>query len=189
VLFGATCPTGTVYREPFTSDPIADGTFLPLIGPYAYSPTTSTLSLTSGSPNTQLWIGARPAWTSYTISLSVRIDSSGGNGGITFRMESTPASPGNDDGEMYYAGIGTNAVYFGTETNGTWKSLDGPSASFSVGTFYPLVITAKGSSLSLSAGGTLYVGSFPDSTFTFGSFGLRTYSSGMTYGAITVTCD
>ena len=116
------------------------------------------------------------------------VDSSGGNGGITFRMESTPASPSNNGGDMYFAGIATNQVLLGTE-NGSWTELAGPSATFAVGTFYTLEVTATGSTLSLSVNGTAYVTNDTDTTFTYGSFGLRAYSSGMTFGAISVTCE
>jgi hypothetical protein len=189
VTFGATCSAGTTYTEPFTSDPVASGTFLPLIGPYSYSASSKTISLTSGSPNTQLWIGARPSWTSYTIRVPVRIDSAGGNGGINFRMVSTPASPANNAGQMYFAGIATDQALLGVENNTNGTAFAGPSATFAVGTFYTLQVTANGSSLSLSVDGTAYVTNYNDGTFTFGSFGLRTFSSGMTYGPITVTCN
>jgi hypothetical protein len=190
VIFGATCPTGMTYVEPLTSDPVARGTFTQLIGPYAYNAASSTISLGAGSPNTQLWIGARPSWTSYTLSVQVRLDTAtaGGNGGVTFRMESTPASPANNAGQMYFAGIATNQVILGVE-NGNWTELQGPAATFVVGTFYTLQVTANGSSLSMSVDGTPYVTSYTDGTFTFGSVGLRTYASGMTYGSIRVTCN
>jgi hypothetical protein len=188
VIFGATCPTGTTYVEPFTSDPIADGTFTSLVGAYTYNASTDTLSLGASSANTQLWIGARPSWTSYTLTTQVRIDSTGGNGGVTFFMESTPSSPSNNAGAMYYAGIATNQVVLGIE-NGDWTELEGPSATFAVGTFYPLQVTAKGGSLSVSVNGTAYVTNLTDSTYTFGGFGLRTYASGMTFGSIRVACN
>jgi hypothetical protein len=188
VIFGAACPTSTTYTEPFTSDPVADGTFVSLIGPSTYNPSSSTLSLQAGSPNTQLWIGARPSWANYTIAVPVRIDTSGGNGGLTFRMVSTPSSPANNAGQMYFAGIATNQVLLGIE-NGNWTELEGPSATFAEGTFYTLQVTASGSALSLSVNGTAYVTSDTDTTFTYGSFGLRTYSSGMTFGTISVTCE
>jgi hypothetical protein len=187
VVFGATCPTGTTYTEPFTSDPVANGTFLSLLGPSTYNASSSTFSLQTGSPNTQLWIGDRPTWANYTIIVPVRIDTTGGNGGLTFRMESTPASPANNAGQMYYAGIAPNQVILGIE-NGSWTELQGPSATFAVGTFYTLQVTVIGSALSLSVGGTAYVTSEADTSFTFGSFGLRTYSSGMTFGPINVSC-
>jgi hypothetical protein len=184
-IFSATCPTGTIYTAPFTTDPIADGTFTSLIGAYTYGSSTKTLSLASGNPNTQLWIGARPSWTNYTVTVPVRIDTTGGNGGLTFRMESTPPSPSNNAGQMYFAGIATNQALVGVE-NGNWTELVGQSATFDVGMFYMLQVTVNGTSLSLSVSGTTYAAT--DSTYAFGSFGLRTYSSGMTFGAIRVTC-
>jgi hypothetical protein len=102
-------------------------------------------------------------------------------------MESTPAAPSNNAGQMYYAGIATNQVILGLE-NGNWTEFKGPSATFAVGTFYTLSVTASGTSFTVSVDGTPYITSYVDSTYTFGSFGLRSYASGMTYGAITVTC-
>jgi Domain of Unknown Function (DUF1080) len=188
VAFGATCPTGTTFTEPFTADPVASGTFAPLIGPYTYNSASSTLSLTAGNPNTQMWIGARDSWTNYTITAQIRIDSTGGNGGITFRMESVPTSPANNAGQMYYAGIATNQAILGLE-NGSWTEFEGPTATFTVGTFYTLVVVANGGSLSMSVDGTSYATNYTDSTFSVGSIGLRTYASGMTFGAISVVCN
>jgi hypothetical protein len=188
VIFGPSCLSGATYTEPFTSDPVADGTFLPLAGSSSYDAAHHTVSLAASSANTQLWIGPRPSWTSYTVSAPVRMDTANGNGGFTFRMESTPAAPSNNAGQMYYAGIATNQVILGLE-NGNWTEFSGPSATFVVGTFYTLAITANGSSLSVSVDGTSYITSYADTTYAFGSFGLRTYASGMTYGAITVTCQ
>jgi hypothetical protein len=189
VAFGPDCPSGTTYTEPFTSDPVADGTFLPLAGSSTYDAVHNTVSLASSSANTQLWIGPRPTWASYTVSARVRIDAttSNGNGGFTFRMESTPASPSNNAGQMYYAGIATNQVILGIE-NGNWTEFSGPSATFVAGTFYTLSVTASGSALSVSVDGTTYITNYADATYTLGSIGLRTYASAMTYGAITVTC-
>ena len=189
-IFGATCPTGTVYTEPFTSDPVADGTFISLIGPSSYSASTHTLSLTAGNLNTQLWIGPRPNWTNYTVSVPIRIDSatSAGNGGLNFRMQSVPNAPANNAGQMYFAGIGTGQVVLGIE-NGDWTEFVGPSATFAVGTYYTLQVTVKGNAISVGVNGTSYATNYTDSTYTFGSIGLRTYAAGMTYGAITVTCN
>jgi hypothetical protein len=191
VSFGTTCPTGTTYNEPFSSDPVASGTFIPLIGSYTYNTGSNTLSVTGGNPNAQLWIGARDSWTNYTLTAQVRIDSidgSGGNGGITFRMESTPSSPANNAGQMYYAGISLNQAILGIE-NGNWTEFTGPSATFVTGTFYTLQVVANGSSLSMSVNGTSYATNVADATYSVGSFGLRAFSSSVTYGAITVTCN
>src|SRR5271170_4755084 len=73
VLFGPTCPLGTAYTEPFTSDPIADGTFIGLAGTSVYNAATHTFSLQAGSPNTQVWIGSRPNWKNYTIAVPIRV--------------------------------------------------------------------------------------------------------------------
>jgi hypothetical protein len=89
---------------------------------------------------------------------------------------------------MYFAGIATNQVLLGLE-NGNWTEFTGPSATFSVATFYTLQVTVSGSLISVSVNGTAYATNYNDATYAFGSFGLRTYSSGMTYGAITVTCN
>ena len=188
VTFGASCPTATVYSEPLTSDPIADGVFTSLIGPSTYNSASDTISLGTGTPNTQLWIGPRPSWANYTISVPVRIDTANGNGGLNFRMESTPTNPPNDSGQMYFAGLTPALVQLGIENNG-WNQIASQAGTFAQGTFYTLQVTAQGSSISVSVDGTAYITNHTDTTFTFGSFGLRTYNSGMTFGAITVTCQ
>jgi hypothetical protein len=188
-VFPATCPTGTIYVEPFTSNPVTSGTFLPLVGPWTYNSGSQTISLQTGAPNTQLWIGPRPSWTNYTISVPIRLDTGGGNAGINFRMVSTPETPTNDSGQMYFAGIATNQVLLGIQNGGNWTEFSGPMATFSVGSFHMLQVTAQGNQLSVSVDGTTYASQVMDGTFSFGSLGLRTYKCGMTFGTITVTCD
>jgi hypothetical protein len=193
VIFGPTCPTGTIYTEPFSSDPVADGTLIPLAGTSVYNAASNTFSLNEGNPNTQVWIGARPSWTNYTISVPMRIDTtingSGQNAGISFRMESTPPDPAPDNsGEMYFVGISSGEVEFGTLT-GSWTQISAMNATFVEGTFYTFEISVNGSTINVSVDGTSYVTNVSDSSFAFGSFGLRTWESGATYGAITVTCD
>jgi hypothetical protein len=186
-LFGATCPTGTVYTEPWAEDPFASGQWTNIVGLETYnaSSTPASESLRSGGPNTQMWIGTRPSWTNYTISVPIRIDTGGGNGGLTFRMQSVGRA--NDSGQMYYAGISTNQVILGIENNG-WRQFGGSTATFAPGTFYTLQVVVAGSTLSVSVDGANTV-TFTDSTFAFGSLGLRTFVVGMTFGPISVTCD
>jgi hypothetical protein len=187
ILFGPTCTGGTVYTDPFTTNPVTGGTWTFLVGPWTYNGPGS-VSLVAGKPNTQLWIGPRPAWTDYSISVPVRIDVGGGNGGINFRMQSTPASPANDSGKMYYAGIDTTQVILGKESSG-WTMFDMPPATFAPGTFYTLLVSAAGNQLSVSVDGVPYIKNYMDGSFTFGSIGLRSYNIGMTYGPVTVTCN
>ncbi len=91
---------------------------------------TSTEALSTGNPNTQMWIGARPSWTNYTISVPVRLDSGAGDGGINFRMQS--AGTGNDSGQMYYAGITSGGVELGMENNG-WTGFASSPATYAQG--------------------------------------------------------
>jgi Galactose binding lectin domain/Stigma-specific protein, Stig1 len=186
-LFAATCPTGTVYTASWAEDPFASGQWTNIVGPETYNAasTPPSESLPSGNPNTQMWIGTRPAWTNYTISVPIRLDTAGGNGGLNFRMQSVGAA--NDSGQMYYAGINSTQVVLGMENNG-WTQFGGSVATFAQGTFYTLQVVVAGSSLSVSVDGANTV-TFTDSTFAFGSFGLRTFVVGMTFGPITVTCD
>ena len=192
MIFGPTCPSGTTYTEPFSSDPLADGTFIPLAGSSAYNSGSDTFSLELGNPNAQVWVGARPSWGNYTISVPIRIDttidSSGQNAGISFRMESTPDPAPDNSGQMYYAGIFSDCVQLGTLT-GSWTLLSSVDGTFNEGTFYTLQVSLSGSTIDVSVDGTVYVSNLVDSTLTFGSFGLRTWEAGATYGAVTVTCD
>jgi hypothetical protein len=116
------------------------------------------------------------------------MDSGSGNGGINFRMESTPPTPGNDAGKMYYAGIDTTQVILGEENTG-WTAFALQPETFNKGTFYTLAVTAAGNALTVSVDGVPYITNYMDGTFSFGGIGLRTYNIGMTYGAVTVTCN
>jgi 3-keto-disaccharide hydrolase len=188
VGFGDTCPTGTVYTESWGEDPFASGVWTPIVGTQTYNggSVPPDESLASGNPNTQMWIGPRPSWTNYTISVPIRLDTpSGGNGGINFRMQSV-ATP-NDSGQMYYVGIDTGEVQLGIENNG-WMEFASTPATFGLGIFYTLEVAVSGSSISVTVDGANMT-TYSDSTFAFGSFGLRTFVVGMTYGPVTVTCN
>jgi hypothetical protein len=161
------------------------------VGSATYNASTSPLSesLLIGNPNTQMWIGARPSWANYTISVPVRMDSGAStndNGGINFRMQSVGTA--NNDGAMYFAGIGTNQVLLGVETNGNWSEFVANSGTYNVGTFYTLQVVVSGSTITVSVNGGNTL-TYTSTTYATGSFGLRAYALGMTYGPVTVTCD
>ncbi len=192
--FGPTCPAGTVYSDTFATNPLTSGNWTTLIGPVTYDSTNHLLALAQGNPNTQVWIGARPAWTNYTVSVQIRVDSAYvdasyyGNSGINFRIEDPgPTNPPNDSGKMYFAGITSAQVLLGIENTG-WTQLALVPASFTLGTFHTLTVGAKGSSLSVAVDGVTYA-TVTDTTFSTGGIGLRTYLSSATYGAMTVTCN
>ena len=193
--FGTTCPAGTLYGDSFVTDPVTSGNWTILIGPITYDSTNDLLRLAQGNPNTQVWIGARPAWTNYTVSVQMRLDSTTtsdagylGNGGINFRIvDPGPANPPNDSGKMYFAGINATQVLMGIENTG-WTQLANVPATFTLGTFYTLTVSAKGTTLSFAVDGTTYA-TVTDTTFSTGGFGLRTYLAGVSYGAVTVTCN
>jgi hypothetical protein len=185
--FGSTCPFGTVYTDPFTTNPLTSGRWTVITGPVTYDAADRLLQLATGNTNTQAWIGPRPAWGNYTVSVPVRIDVVGtGNGGINFRM-SNPGTA-NNSGQMYYAGITTTFVQLGVQDDG-FTQFAKQAASFDALTFHTLVVTANGSALSVAVDGTTYISDYTDTTFSAGSIGLRTFGSGMSYGAVTVTCN
>jgi hypothetical protein len=98
--FGATCAPPTVYEDSFGANPLLSG-WQTVAGAVTYDPGNDLLELSAGSPNTQVWIGPRPAWTDYTISAEVRIDdddAGSGSGGVNFRVEQVGAA--NDSGQM-----------------------------------------------------------------------------------------
>jgi hypothetical protein len=214
--FPAECPTGTVYSDPFTADPLDGGGWIALTSLVSYVPpdgsTGGLLALGLGgttNPNTQAWIGPRPQWSNYTVSVDLRIDTTTGtnpNGGITFRMEDTPNNPINNGGQMYYAGISLGNVQLVYLNNGNYAQL-GPSPvsdSFNAGEFYTLTVSvftpdAGGATISVAVGSKTYI-TTTDTTisgddggttvgFTSGSIGLRAYEVGMSYQNLVVTCD
>jgi hypothetical protein len=197
--FGASCAAPTVYEDPFSADPLAYG-WQTIAGTVTYAAGdggSGLLQLAEGSPNTQVWIGARPSWTDYTIEVRLRIDADAGSGnaGVTFRMGSTGTA--NNSGQMYYAGIAQDQLILGLE-NGSWTEYEGPPASFAIGVFYDMTITAKGDVLGVSVASpdagvtsTSYTNTDTDAVadFTAGSFGFRTFNMAMSYASVTVTCD
>jgi hypothetical protein len=189
VIFGDTCPAGTTYADPLTSDPLTDGTLIPLAGPSTYDPASRTLSLAAGNPNTQLWIGPRPSWANYTVSVPIRLDTPNGNAGINFRIQRATVGLPNDGGQMYFAGIEPGDAQVGTEVQGTYTQLARGSGTFQMGTFYTLGVSVSGSRIEVTVDGAPYITNLTDTTFGYGSFGPRTYNSGATYGAMIVTCQ
>lgn len=186
-VFGTSCASPTVYAESFATNPLGTR-WQAIVGNVTHN--AGLLVLAAGSPNTQAWIGERSNWNNYTISVPVRIDSSGdsGNGGVTFRMMSVGSA--NDSGQMYYAGITPTGVVIGAE-NGTWNHFTAAAGTFNTGTFYTLTVTANGNALSASANGVnaIYTNSNAATTFATGSFGFRTFNMAMTFGAVSVTCN
>jgi hypothetical protein len=193
-VFATSCPSGTVYAEPFTTNPLSLGTWIALIGQVTYDSTNDLLALAVGAPNTQAWIGARPNWANYIISVQVRIDAVGPtntpNGGVNFRMVNPgPMDPPNDSGMMYFAGISPGDISLGMETNGSYTLLQSVKQSFSTTpAFHTLTISAIGSVLSVSADGTNYI-TVTDSTYPSGGIGFRTYDTAMSYESLSVTCQ
>jgi hypothetical protein len=192
--FGTSCPTGTAYTDSFASDPVVRGTWTLLAGSYTYEPGSVTLNF--GSPNTQMWIGPRPAWRNYSVSVPITLgpNTDGLNAGIDFRMESVPnANPiPVNSGEMYFAVLQPNAVVLGTQSGGdgsVWSDLQSAAGTFTSGTPYTLQVSVSGSTINVSVNGTLYIQNDVNAMFTFGSIGLATYNCSATYGKITVTCN
>jgi hypothetical protein len=215
VGFPPSCPTGTVYSDPFTADSLDGGGWIALTSLGSYVPPgILALGLGTTNPNTQAWIGPRPQWSNYTVSVDLRIDTTTGtnpNGGITFRMEDTPNNPINNGGQMYYAGISLGNVQLVWLNNGGYAQL-GPSpvsVSFKASQFYTLTVSvftpdAGGATMSVAVSSptmakTTYI-TTTDTTlsgddggttvgFTSGSIGLRAYQVGMSYQNLVVTCD
>jgi hypothetical protein len=199
--FGASCPTGTVYADPFTVDPVLSGDWTLVASTYTFDPLGHTVTLNrNNSSNAQMWIGLRPSWGAYTMSGRLTLADATGNGGFNIHVQSLPNPAPNDGGMMYFAGIqsrggsvNSGVVIIGTETggNGTaWNQVAEKSGTFVPGTSYLLQVAVKASTVTVDVNGVEYV-TYTDPTFnlTSGSVAIRTYSSTVTFGPITVTCN
>ena len=213
-----TCPTGTTYTDPFTTDPVASGNWQVLTPANVYTWSTGLVNLPQGSggtPNSQVWIGSRPNWANYTVSVSIHLVSGAGGGiaaggGINFRMESASTNASNDGGMTYYIGISTSpsGVQLGYETGGAtgidWHQAtlaNTPSGAPTIinGTTYQLVVSVSGptASLNVTVDGVAYLTNYVDpnaggsnpAPLTYGSFGLRTYLASATYSNLFVSCN
>jgi hypothetical protein len=188
-FFGEDCIQGEVYSSSFQSDPFDSGVWTGIAGMATYDSAAHELDLTGSTGNqAQAWIGPRPSWTDYKISVRLAITmmpAPDGNAGINFRM-SNPG-PTNYSGTMYYAGISPTEVQLGMENNGTYTLLISAPLSISAATAHVLTVTAIGVSLVVAVDGTNYI-LWTDSTFSTGGFGLRTFEDQAAYESITVTC-
>jgi hypothetical protein len=90
---------------------------------------------------------------------------------------------------MYFAGLQPNLAQLGIEQQGNYNQLVTASGTFQTGTFYTLAVSVGGSTINVSVDGAPYITNFADTTFAYGSFGLRTFSSGATFGATVVVCQ
>lgn len=89
--FGSTCPPGVVYIDSFTTDPSSRWTTMG--GSWTWDQ-RARIYKSGGSSYELVWIGPRPRWTNYTVSVPVRIDttSSPAVGGVVFRASALGAS-------------------------------------------------------------------------------------------------
>jgi hypothetical protein len=193
LYFGADCPAGTVYTDPFDFDPVASGNWTLIAGSYTFDAANHAVTLVAGSTlNGQMWIGPRPAWTNYTVSVPVTLNANG-NGGVNFRMENTPDPAPNDSGHMYLAGLWATGVQLSAETGGdasTFTSLATAAGTFSPTTSYVFQASVSGQAMKVNINGIQFV-TDTDTTFNLahGAIGLHSYKSSLTFGPVTVTCN
>jgi hypothetical protein len=193
LYFGANCPTGTVYTDPFDFDPVASGNWTVIAGGYTFDATNHTVTLVGNTANTQLWIGPRPAWTNYTVSVPVTLTTTGANGGVNIRMENVPNPAPNDSGHMYLAAMWPTGLELGAETGGdasAWTVLTSAAGTFSPATSYVLQASISGQAMKVTINGIQFL-TYTDNTFALahGSVGLHSYKSTLTFGPVTVTCN
>jgi hypothetical protein len=147
-----------------------------------------------------MWIGLRPNWTAYTMSGTVKLDEANyANGGFNVHIQTLPNPAPNDSGLMYWAGIlwtggSQGSVIIGAEAGGStglWNQLAQTPVTFlQPGTDYLLEVAVSGSTVKVSVDHVQYT-VFTDSSYdlTFGSVGIRTYNSTMTFGPVTIACN
>jgi len=160
----------------------------------ALSAAQNTVTLNASvNSNTQMWIGSRPNWAAYTVSVPITLADNNGNAGVNVHIEALTNPAPNDSGALYFAGIEApgagNQVVIGAEVSG-WHPLTTAPGTFNPGTPYTLQVTIAGNAISVSVDGTAYA-SFTDTTYdmVYGSMDIRTYNSTATYGPVTVTCN
>jgi hypothetical protein len=197
--FGSDCTPGTVYMDPFNTDPRVTGDWAVLAGSYTFNAANHTVTLNGiGGSNVQMWIGPRPSWVNYTVSTSISIADANGNAGVNVHIVDVPNPAPNDSGHMYFAGIlGTSALgggeLIGAEVGGSgtlWQKEALTPFTFTPGQTYPVTVTVKGTTVTIEAFGAPPL-TYTDTVYNLaaGSIGIRTYNSTATFGPITVTCN
>lgn len=179
---------GQAFTESFVQNPFGDGSWDLLAGSYVHDAPNQEWDAATGSPNTQAWIGPRPAWRNYVVELPVRLNSGAGNAGLTFRMQQTPDPAPNDSGRSYYAGFSTTGVVLGRFDSG-WFQIASVPVALSAGVFHDLSVIAQGGQLRVLVDGVEYINTVDPagSPYSFGSIGLRSFAVDTSYGPITVT--
>ncbi len=193
LYFGTDCPTGTVYTDPFDFDPVASRNWTLVAGTYVFDATKHTVTLAAGNANAQMWLGPRPAWTNYTVSVAVTLNTTNGNGGVNIRIEDVPDPAPNDSGHMYLAAMFATGVELGAETGGSgtaWTWFGNGAGTFNPTTSYVMQTSIKGQAATVSVNG-IQLFTYTDTQFdlTYGSIGLHSYESTVTFGPVTVTCN
>jgi hypothetical protein len=197
VYFGQDCPSGTTYQDPFVLDPVASGNWTLAAGTYTYAPAGHTVTLyqVANGPS-QLWIGPRPNWNAYTVSVPVSFPNITGNAGLNFHIENLPNPAPNNAGQMYFVGITpsrtTGSVDFGSESNTVWTDIHPVAGTYDTGVTYQLQVQVNGNTVTASVDGTPVLSNFTDpsgANFTYGSIAIRTWNQTATFGPVTVRCN
>jgi len=153
-IFGTTLPNGDDLQravQPRTPSPTARSSRSS--APSSYSATTSTLSLTSGSPNNPTMDRPAPCVDElHHQRASAHRQLPAVTAASPSAWRARPRHLRTTRDRCTSQVLPRIKFLLGIE-NGDWTEFVGPTASFSVATFYALQITVTGSSLSVSVNG------------------------------------
>ncbi len=142
------------------------------------------------------WLGPRINWRDYTVEVRLRVDAwliSGANSGFIFRAQSVQlpdggADPPNSAGQMYFVGLSsTEGLLFGFMNDG-WTRLAAQARPVVLGTWYRLRVEVTASSIRIYVDDSLII-NHTDTRYAFGTIGLRTFETAMSYDSVRVTCQ
>jgi hypothetical protein len=173
------CATEVYYSTDFDASPWSDWTLIS--GSWSWG--SSELRNTSLTTGANVWLGAE-TWTDYSVQVTLQSNTSTGDAGFMFRTQSV--SPINDRGSNYYVGIYPyyDEVALGY-MDGSWHRLADTTVTIDTGVWYDLRIDVRGTDIDVYLDGT-YLFSYSDSTYAYGSVGLRTFRNATDYDSVIV---
>ncbi len=176
----AACQTTLYFYDDFVDDPASS--WADISGSWSWDG-YGTFANTSTTAGANTWIGAR-SWTDYVVEVVMRPDHSSNDPGFMTRVQAVSAS--NDHGESYYVGLypSSDQVVLGYQDGG-WNVVRSASVTIDSGVWYTLQHRMAGSDHEVWLDGSLII-SDSDSSYAWGSIGLRTYRSPASYDYILV---
>eukprot|EP01084_Bolivina_argentea_P148204 259149_1 len=191
-LMGLMISTTNTY-DPYHFNYLCDynNRFSNIKGGSSWNIDTNSCWLTQSDVNAQgnvVWIGNKDinsiSWVNYKVEIVMNIQQSFGDAGILVRAKSV--SPINDGGEQYSFTLHPgHSVVKMAKMSGIWTHLTDAAHTISYNTDYKLRIECIGDLFTVYLNNA-FIFNYSDSSYEFGSIGLRTFHTKVIYKSLRI---